>query len=224
VCTPTSSLDVVVRVGPNIDDQLRYTLRSLSLNLPHARILTAGCRPLWTTCEHIDVPPVGGKFAHAYAVLRAILEADRLTDAVVIADDDMYLMRPLEVLPEYHCGPLERIRATPSRRQGLADTLAATPDTLCRDLHVPTLIDRASLLDKLDALDLPHARRTRVWWRTLSRGGCTPIRDAKVRQPWEPVHEGDWISSSDRSWGGNVGRYVRGAFPEPCAWETGRAA
>jgi hypothetical protein len=211
VCTPTSSLDVVVRVGPRIDDQLRYTLALLTANLPHRRVVTAGCRPHWTTCEHIDVPLQPGKYAHAYAVLRAILAADHLTDSVVIADDDMYLMRPLDVLPAYHRGPLSKVSATVSRRQGLADTLAAVgPDALCRDLHVPTVIDRARLTAQLDAL--PARQGERIWWRTLHGGGCTERADAKVRD--RGVHEWDpeWISTSDMSWSGAVGAHVRGVL------------
>jgi hypothetical protein len=200
VCTPTAPLDVVVRVGPRVDDQLRLTIATLTANLPHARILTAGCKPEGSTYEHIDVPHEGGKFGHAYAVLRAILAAEHLTPSVVIADDDMYLMRPLDVLPEYHRGPLADARPTAVRVTGWADTLDAAPDALCRDLHVPTVVDRAELAARLDALPLPYARRCRVWWRTLVGGGCTYSDDVKVREAGDPVPTGDWLSSSDRSW------------------------
>lgn len=201
MCTPTSQVDLVVRVGPTYDDQLRYTIRSLTANLPHARLFTAGCRPHWTECEHldVDVPVIPGKFAHAYAVLRAILAAEHLTKSVVIVDDDMYLMRPLDMLPEYHRGPLSGISVTSSRRPALAAMIATLgPDALCRDLHVPTLVDRARLTAQLDAL--PPRRRDRAWWRTLHGGGCTESVDAKVREAGDPVPAGDWLSSSDRSW------------------------
>jgi hypothetical protein len=219
MCTPTSSVDLVVRVGPHADDQLRYTLRSLSANLPHARILTAGCRPHWTTCEHIDLPHAGGKFLHAYAVLRAILAADDLTDSVVIADDDMYLMRALGVLPEYHRGPLAEVAPAWHRRQGHGDTLDAAPDALCRDLHVPTLVDRAELAARLDALELPEVRMARVWWRTLAGGGCTQLGDVKVREAGDTVPDADWLSSSDRSWSTLAPR-MRTTFPEACEAEA----
>lgn len=218
MCTPTSQLDLVVRVGPKVDDQLRYTLRSLTAHLPHARVITAGYRAPWTTCEHLDVPPVSGKFGHAFAVLQAILDADWLTESVVIADDDMYLMRPLETLPEYHRGPLADITPPRFRLTGWTDTLDAVPDALCRDLHVPTVVDRALLGKQLDALDLPHDRRSRVWWRTLHGGGCTRAEDAKVRDHRVPA-EALWLSSSDQSWKAGVGRHVRAAFGEACGAE-----
>lgn len=208
MCTETSSVDVVVRVGPRVDDQLRYTIATLTANLPHARIVTAGCRPHWATGEHIDMPPAGGKFVHAYAVLRAILAADDLTPSVVIADDDMFLMRPIETLPEYHRGPLAEVQPTALRMNGWRDTLDVAPDALCRDLHVPTLVNRADLADRLDALGLPHQRACRIWWRTLAGGGCTQAEDAKVRQG-VPDDGALWVSSSDVSWNHGVGAWVR---------------
>lgn len=219
MCTPTSQVDLVVRVGPKVDDQLRYTLRSLTSNLPHARVVTAGCRPHWTDAEHIDVPPAGGKFAHAYAVLRAILSADWLTPSVVIADDDMFLLRALEALPDYHRGPLAQVAPTWHRRQGHADTLAVMPDALCRDMHIPTLVDRADLAARLDALGLPYSRQARLWWRTLVGGGCTQAEDAKVREAGDPIPDGDWLSSSDRSWPWLAPR-LREMFPEACGVEA----
>lgn len=219
MCTDTSQVDCVVRLGPRVDDQARFTLRSLSKHLPHARLLTAGCRPHWTDCEHIDVPPTGGKFGHAYAVLRAILEDDDLTPSVVIADDDMYLMRALDRLPEYHRGALADVAPTWHRRQGHTDTLAAMPVALCRDLHVPTLVNRAGLAARLDALSLPYSRKARVWWRTLAGGGCTQVEDVKVREAGDPIPDGDWLSSSDRSWPWLAPR-LREMFPEACEVEA----
>ena len=218
MCTQTSRLDLVVRVGPKVDDQLRYTLRSLSRNLPHARIVTAGCKPYWTTCDHIDVPMVAGKYGHAYAVLQAIIETDWLTPSVVIADDDMFLIQPIESLPEYHRGPLADIVPIHHRRTAWQDTLAANPDALCRDLHVPTVVDRARLTTELGAI--PYSQRDRIWWRTLHGGGCTKIDDVKVRDR-QPI-QGDplWLSTSDHSWRGPAGQWVRQQFPEKCRAET----
>lgn len=208
MCTPTSSVDLVVRCGPRQDDQLRYTIATLTANLPHHRLVTAGARPHWTDCDHIDVPQVGGKFTHAYAVLRAILDAD-LSPSVVIADDDMYLMQPIDQLPEYHRGRLADVQPTALRMNGWRDTLDAVgPDALCRDLHIPTLVNRADLTARLDALDLPHQRKVRVWWRTLAGGGCTYTEDAKVREG-VPADDALWVSSSDVSWQRGVGAWVR---------------
>ncbi len=209
MCTDTSQVDCVIRLGPRIDEQAKYTIRSLAAHLPAARIVTAGSRPHWSGAEHIDVPQVGGKFGHAYAVLRAILDADDLTDDVVIADDDMYLMRPLETLPEYHRGPLADVTPGPLRMRGWADTMDAVgPDALCRDLHVPTLVRRADLAARLDALDLPMQRRVRVWWRTLVGGGCEYLPDVKAREGL-PADDALWVSSSDVSWSRGVGAWVR---------------
>lgn len=208
MCTQTSQVDLVVRCGPKQDDQLRATIATLTAHLPHRRILTAGCRPHWTDCEHLDVPARGSKYPHAYAVLRAILEADHLTPSVVIADDDMYLMRPIDTLPEYHRGPLAEVQPSAVRLHAWRDTLAAAPGALCRDLHVPTLVNRADLADRLDALDLPHQRTARIWWRTLVGGGCTYLPDVKVRDG-VPAEDALWVSSSDVSWQRGVGAWVR---------------
>lgn len=209
--TPTCSVDLCVRVGREPTEELRYTIRSLTAHLPHARLVTFGAPVPWLTCEHVDVEQPPSKMAGAYAVLRAILAAD-LTPSVIIADDDMFLMRALDGLPEYHRGPLGEVDPG-KRRPGWADTLALVPDALCRDAHVPTLVDRQSLTAILDGADLPPDQAVGLWWRTLCGGGDTLVGDAKR------TTEGDWLSSHAATWNGTLGQKIRAAFAEPCQWE-----
>lgn len=215
--------DLVFRVGRPCEE-LRYAIRSLTELVPHRQVWTAGIRTPWLTCQHIDVPrEVGqGRYAHAYAVLRAILADDRLTPTVILADDDMFALAPVTTL-SYSRGPLGDVDPG-SRRRGHRDTRIATDvSTPCRDLHVPSLVDRARLAAQLDALDLPDERKAEIWWRTL-HGGTEPTYhpDAKLRSKADPIPPGaTWVSTDGESWRGVAGAYLRGRFSTPSRYEKG---
>lgn len=210
--SPTDTL--IVRTGRSPGPELRHCIRSLTTMLPVTRLITYGCDVPWLDCEQHVMDQPGGKYAGAYAVLRAVLADDTLPETVVIADDDMFAMRAFDVLPEYHCGPLGEVN--PGRRgTGWQLTLAvAGRDALCRDLHVPSAVERSVLAERLDALPRPE----RVWWRTLAGGGDVLGIDAKVRDA-RTVPDGDWVSTNPTSWGGKCGAWLRERFGEACEWE-----
>lgn len=212
--------DLVIRVGQPTEE-LRYTVRSLSKNLPHRNLWLAGVEVPWLNLPLIHVPQVPGKYAHAYQVLRAILTSQALTDDVIVADDDMVLLEPLVALPAYHRGPVKDLPQA-RRQQGIADTIATVgPDALCRDNHTPSLVSRALLLNQLGATDLPDERKPGLLWRTLhANGEPTYLPDAKVRREREQPQALPWISTCPTSWRGIAGELIRAQFSEPSNFET----
>lgn len=213
--------DLIFRAGlPG--EELRYAIRSQTTNLGGiGRVLTAGERVPWLTCPHINVPHQAGqdKYAHAFAVLLAILDDDDLTPEVIISDDDMHPLRPLDRLPSYTPVPVGRYRTT-NRAQAWADTLAIVgPDAPLLDVHVPTVVDRARLRDILAAVDLPPERLHRVFWRTLHgpTGPLEHLRDPKIGRARTPWPDGPWVSTTERVLAPL--RRLAAMFPEPSEWE-----
>lgn len=181
----------------------------------------AGVEVPWLNLPLIHVPQVPGKYAHAYEVLRAILECDALTNEVIISDDDMFLIEPLETLPTYHHGALNTLPKG-RRSQGIDDTIALVgEDALCRDNHTPSLVNRARLLAQLDAINLPDERKATLLWRTLHANGDPEfLPDTKVRREREQLKRGPWISTCPNSWRGIAGEFIRAQFSEPSKFET----
>lgn len=212
--------DLVIRVGQPTEE-LRYTVRSLAKNLPHRNLWLAGVEVPWLNLPLIRVPQIPGKYTHAYQVLRAILTSQALTDDVIVADDDMVLLEPLETLPAYHRGPLSDLPKD-RREQGIRDTIAIVgQDAPCRDNHTPSLVNRAELLAQLDAIDLPQERKEHLLWRTIhANGEPTYLPDAKVRREHEQPQALPWISTSPNSWRGIAGEFIRAQFGTPSNFET----
>lgn len=218
----TGDRDLVFRVG-RPGEELRFAIRSQAKNLPHGRVFTAGVKPDFTTCPHIEVPKVSGqdKYAHAYQVLLAILKNDDLTPEVIISDDDMYLLEPLTEMGSYTSGPIGGY-LTKTRAQAAKDTVAlAGPDAPCMDVHVPTVINRAELLKKLEAVKLPLARKYRVFWRTLHGpvGPLTHMSEPKIGRPSHKWPDGPWVSSTERLLEPVLPR-LRELFPDPSPYEV----
>jgi hypothetical protein len=221
---PQGPYDLVIRTTRPCSE-LRYAVRSLAQNLPHARLWTAGVEIPWLDCPHIDVPlqPGQGRYRHAYAVLRAVLADDRLTSTIILSDDDMFALKPVSEAPSYSRGRLGDV--DPGLRRGAYRTTLSLvgPEAPCRDLHVPSLVDRALLAGQLDALDLPADRKTQLWWRTL-HGGPEPTfhRDAKIRSKTEPIPpDAEWASTDGEVWRGVAGAALRDLFPVPSRYERG---
>jgi hypothetical protein len=186
-------------------------------------VWTAGVQHPGLTCPHIPVPRPRrtSKYAHAYAVLRAILDAPGLPDTVVISDDDMFALAPHDPTTVYTRGPLGRLDRT-TNRQGIVDTMRAVgPDAPCLDTHRPTPINRPHLAALLDALDLTDTAKTHVLWRTLhGTPHPTPAPDCKVytRQP-VTLPDSRWVSTTTPAWDGATGTRIRARYPTPSPWE-----
>lgn len=220
--TGTGTHDLVIRTSKPTEE-LRHAIRSLTANIPHRELYTAGAQIPWLNCHHITVPLTGHAFTQAYTILRAILACDDLTPDVIIADADMYALLPMPNLPAHHCGKLADLPPrSASRARAIAATIKHTsPDVPCRDMHIPTLVNRAQLADQLDALPLAEHQRERILWRTLHAGGDPTYHpDAKARTATEPIPSEDWLSTNPASFAGIAGAYIRQAFPHPTPWET----
>lgn len=230
-------LDVAYFVRPGDDnEELRYSLRSVAANLPHAHLLIAGHRPYWARTAHLPVEQSGSKYGNAQANIRAILACDELTDTIAILNDDHMVTAPIDTVPVLHCGPLAAVRAVTSAlyQRSLDDTLhllrgMGFRHPNCYDLHVPYVANRQALTATLDCIaqrteHWPAERTARVLWETVHAtlngytGDYSPdvkIRDGLRRDTWPTP----FMSTEDSTYWGPAGRHLRQLFPTPCRYE-----
>lgn len=225
----TGLADVVYVCGPQVGEELRYSLRSLA-NLRHGRVWIVGHRPDWARVEHVAVEQCAGKYANVLANIKAALAEPRISDPFLLFNDDFFVMQPADDVPVMHCGTVtERLscRSDMPRGQYRADLVAAQKllqsrghaDPLCYDLHVPMVVDKRRLRETLDVVG-----GSRMLWQTvhgnLHRLGGTFHPDAKVRSLTDEGPDGPFLSTSDKTFPhGAVGRRIRKAFPERSPYE-----
>lgn len=235
----TANLDVVYIVRPGENEELRYSLRSLAANLPHANVWIVGHCPRWVRgVRVIELDPLPEKFANQRQSLTAAITQDALTQSFVLMNDDMFVMRRLDPMPVHHLGPLADLtRDVPNDEpnpwhRGLVATQAQMrrwgySDPNAYEAHTPLPFDKSRLRLLLTMTDT--GRDPFLWGCAYDACGSlagVPGLDAKVasvrRKPFAELlaTTPPFLSTNDDSFArGVVGEYVRRQFPMPCIYE-----
>lgn len=224
---------IPVRVGEPAEE-LRYALRSIAAHAPHGRIWLVGYRPAWARgVEHIATRQIGSKYRNTTAAVRAACEHPEVSDPFVLANDDMFVMAPLERIPVWHRGLVEDVEAYYARRanghylRGMRETRGllyrlGVPRPVSYEVHVPMPVGKAGMLAALEAgaaLDVLHKR---TLYGNLAHIGGLHVSDVKVLHAGRVQPRGPFLSTLPLSWRGGAGRLVRERFPERCGFEAGR--
>jgi hypothetical protein len=239
VTDPAPDVVIPVREGePN--DGLRYVLRSLAVNVPHATVWIAGYCPRWVTgVRHVPVRQRATKWQNSTANLRAAVDQPELGDRFVFACDDTFVLAPVEEIPVMHRGPVAELIADYQARgvagryvHGMAATARfldwlGVPDPLSYEVHAPIPMDKAKARE---ALELPARHRQRIvvlhkrtlygaYWRI----GGHRVVDPKLRTSdtaWP--EEWTYVSTSRGMMapGQPVGDRIRDLFPDPSPYEA----
>ena len=211
----------ILRHGDD-NEELRYSLRSLS-NLPHHRVWLAGGQPSWTSnVQRLPVPVKRDKYTTIYANLEAVADCAELSERFVLFNDDFFLMRPVANVEPMHRGPFKQaLRGYGSRRDAytkrLRDAAERWPDGLCYDsTHVPMEMEKGRLRDVLDG--------PRTLWKSdygnFHKVGGVQVKDVKIKRQKVPTPDAVWVSTSDASFKRNeVGKWVRRRLPDPSPYE-----
>ncbi|MFE6549652.1 hypothetical protein ACFVHS_14835 [Streptomyces sp. NPDC057746] len=231
-------LDLVVPVREGaVNQQLRYALRSWEANLLHRRVWIIGYRPPWLGgVGFISTRQTGRtKYANTTLAMRQACTNPEISDPFLYANDDLFVMEPLDAMPVLHRGPVSRVEAYYASRasgqylRGMRETRDLLvqhghEDPLSYELHVPLPVSKAGMLHALDTgrhLDVIHKRTA---YGNLSQIGGVRIADVKV------LHRGPRFDRStpflstmpDSFTNGEVGRLIRTSFPKASSYETTR--
>jgi hypothetical protein len=228
-------LDVLYPVRPGeSNEELRYSLRSLTANLPHGRVWLIGHRPTWVTGVGFIEGGNAQKNAHANVYNNLLLACQHpdLPDEFVVFNDDFFVTAPVPRVYVLYRGTMaDHLRKWPRGRAGYGwwqESLLATnislqavgiENPLSYELHVPFPVNKHAMAETLEQFRrvTPH---NPPQWRTLygnmhSIGGALHP-DGKALRPGtlsRPYH-----STDDSSW-----RYFRNSvmalFPKPCGYE-----
>lgn len=229
--------DVLYLVRPgDQNDELRWSLRSVDANLPHAQVHIAGYTPSWVrNVNSIDVPAGPHKYRNTNANLRAGL--DHVSKWFYLFNDDFHCMRYGATPPEAHRGPFTAIVKHGVGSSDYINILRRTArhlqhahgiqEPMCYELHIPMLINRDLMRDILDntpSAELDAGIGKRSLYGNLAGLNNTAVQMADVRPFPEQAWDQPFISTIDRNWPAQLGDYVRARFPNPGAYEDLRTA
>ncbi len=233
-------MDAVYLFGGTDDGaQLRHSLRTVANLRQVDRVAVAGIGPSWLSGEVLRVPPDNhgpGKHADTWANLRAACLDRRLSDEIVLMNDDFFALTPVDAIPVWHAGVLSARAPRSTHQDKRRDATLRALDQLAGgrlsyELHVPMVMHRrlmADLMRKVEELYPPRRGHfdPPVWKRTLYGNVAHPgigdlHADVKLRDFTTVPAAGDlFVSTSDYTWRrGAVGRWLRERFDRPSRFE-----
>ena len=234
--------DIVYMVkdsSPN--EELRYSLRSIEKNWgPRGDVwIFGGCPPDIKPDRFVpvDMLPELGKWENTRRLMELICMHEEISREFWFFNDDFFVMRPAsEDMPQQYNGLIPdaireverggdasafywtaqlRILADWAEREGFGQ--------VNYEVHKPMRINRRKMLYVME--QYPEVLFTRSLYGNFYGIGGEDGEDVLVKRPSERIEgllrrEPVFLSSTEESFaGGEIGRYVREAFPERCRWE-----
>jgi len=239
---PKGSYDVVYFVKEEkINEELRYSLRSVEENWPYNRVVFYGGCPdglkpdLHVKCVQTEY----NKFERVHAMLRQACLNDELTENFWLFNDDFFILERKDektLKPMYNKTLEERIAKIEGRHgnipteytkmlRHLVKTLKeAGKPTLDYAVHKPMLINRKKMLAVLDKF--PNEPMSRALYGNYYEIGGESNHDMKIQKAFwsgtaKAMREWDYVSTSDESFShGDIGRYLRDRFSTKSRFEV----
>lgn len=232
-------MDWVVPVRPGDDnDELRYAIRTWQANggldPERDQLWVVGHCPTWLRASHyIPGNYLSSGASNVYEnVLRACI-APGIPERVVIANDDFFLMEPVDVQAHAYRGTLAaHIGSLRARHSWWHRSLRVTHDYLqgrgvanprSYELHRPLVVEAGAMAKVLwdaNAVNPGNPPQWRTLYGNLHGIGGTRQPDGKIysgittepNTPCWSTHDTSWRTSA-------LAARVRDTFPAPSAWE-----
>lgn len=223
------AMDIVIPVRAGDDnEELRYAIRSFEENLPHRRIVIAGHKPSWLhNVLHIPTRQRTSKYRNATGNIVAACRHPDVSDDFILANDDFFVMHPVQYIPAVHRGlieDVERYYAARVRENRYLQGMRATRRHLVKlgvvnplsyELHVPMVINKRKFLEIFRV-----GLHNRTLYGNLAGIGGERLRDPKVIAAGAGFSKhARFLSTMDSSWRGHIGDYVKAQFPKPSSYE-----
>lgn len=220
--------------SPNEDNELLYSLRSLSKNVKDSgRVFVTGkCPSFVKNIIHTPVDDIGCKMInHWWKVTQTILQTD-ISDNFVLMYDDIFFLKEIELskYPFYNMGQLgEHITGTPQYRKNLEEARRWLYNNgygrIDFELHVPIIYNREKFLKLREIyepyIDKPVAPAPRSIYGNIYNLPTEYREDLKIRNKSDTLTIGDvdCFSTSDEAFK-HVLPLLKEKFPERCEYEN----
>lgn len=232
----TDKADIVyfVKNAPH-NEELRYSLRSIEKNFPHATVWIYGFCPYELNTDRIvnveQMEPT--KWQNTRKLMAAACANDDITPDFWLFNDDFFIMKPITELPPLYDGDIiTHIEEIKVRHGGAGTAYTRQLEHLVKTLkkagygtknyaiHKPMLINRAKMRETLEKY--PDEPMLRALYGNMHNIGGQPAKDCKIAAHLRPNTKDEAIISTDDYAFANLdtGDYIRAQFPDKCKYEV----
>lgn len=230
-------LDIVYLVKDKpINEELRYSLRSVALNMPHSKVFIFGGCPTFVDKKQVrhKYIPQGShsKWENTSDLLHYVCMDEDVSDDFILFNDDFFVLKPIQNVVNYHDRTLAQrlddfskkyptsryVQRLKVAKQTLG--LHGISNPLNFELHTPMVFNKAKLLDIYDAYSQTGAKRT-IYGNLYCKDDSPQMADIKHYNVYStPMPSDVYCSTTDLSFAvGLVGKLLRDKFNKPSKYE-----
>lgn len=229
----TTNLDIIyfVKDRPR-NEELRYSLRSVDINMPHKRVwIFGGCPTNIIPDVRVRVNQVGKtKWDNVRSMYRMVCENKEVTDNFIMFHDDFFVMEPTDrIIPLYRCTLDEHIKILePQGPTAYSKLLRGCRDAIKGDvalsyeIHTPFIFNKELLLNVINAFPDYHAIRT-IYGNLYYAGQSERSNDPKIfdSKPAFGYKSSQFLSTDDPviNINNDIWRWLQKQFPKKCKYE-----
>ena len=233
----TADLDVVYFVKDKLmNEELRYSIRSVAKNMSYNRIwIFGGCPQDIVPDVRIRVEQEGPtKWDKVHSMFEMAAKNKELTDDFILFNDDFFIMKPMdEITPLYRCSMKEYIDIIETKNRNRPNgyslllrecdgTLSRLRTTdLCYELHTPFVFNKEKLLKLLE--EFPGHHCTRTMYGNIYGIGGEKSHDVKIFDvhPTFNYRTSPLISTDDSivNVNNDIWRFMRNTIGKRCKYE-----
>jgi len=177
----------ICRDGEN--EELRYSIRSVLLSFPEAKVWVVGGKPKWYSGNHVFLEQDNNKYVNAVNNLKAVCNTPDISDNFILMNDDFFIIKKIETIEQFYNGLLSEkidkfIKITGSSMY--IKKLITTNNKLNKlgftksldyELHVPMPMHKAGLFYILN--EYPECLWRSMYGNLFNVGG-SQMEDVKV--------------------------------------------
>lgn len=222
--------DIVYLLRNGIEgDELKYSLRSLK-NFPHDKVWFFGGKPAGVQADHmveLNQKGVSVWEKTAWTVQEVCRVAD-VSEDFWLFNDDFFIMEKLDGLPPLYDSTLWK-KIEQRRANGRSDLYCREMKwtrlmlmekgyrTFNYDVHAPMLFNKRKLLEVFKVF--PRGSLFRSLYGNYYKVGGMDYRDCKISSPDKKPKALPMLSTSDESFMGLTGDYIKSKFKRRCRFE-----
>lgn len=227
----SKNLDIVYFIKDGlVNEEFRYSLRSVCKNMPHGRIwVFGGCPRSIVPDIRVRVAQEGKtKWDRVHAMLQMACENKELSDDFILFNDDFFVMQPTDKIEVIHRGLMRDHTKVLGKGpyatmlNGIADELERRGlGTYSYELHTPFVFNKKKLLKLLN--DNPDLRCTRTMYGNTYKIGGERASDVKIfcTNPAFDYKNSRFLSTDDSviTRNNDAWNWIKKQFPEQCEYE-----
>ena len=229
-------MDFVYICKDGVNEELKYSIRSVVESFPEANIWLVGGKPDWYTGNYIKVEQKESKYKNAVKNLETTCLSQEISQSFILMNDDFYIIKKIDKIENFHSGYLldkinlyQKLNGNSQYTRKLSGTYKKLralgfENPLDYELHVPMIMEKEKLKIVLELLD-------QFLWRSIYGNkfnvGGTQMEDVKVYNSGPLVlksynlniDDHTYLSSADSSFNSIFNKILKDKFNKKTRFE-----